>query len=141
MISQAARRLNMPLIISFVVDREGLLLNGKTVEEAITCIDRETQRFVEGFSLNCCSPYAFDQVVASFKDKKLLTRIIGFYPNSWDANPSNYETGEILEEPRKADSLRRISEIGRRYDLKFVGGCCGFGYHDIKLVASLAKQS
>jgi S-methylmethionine-dependent homocysteine/selenocysteine methylase len=140
-ISQAAQILNIPLIISFVVDRQGFLLNGKTVEQAISRIDRETKGFVEGFSLNCCSPYAFDQAVSSFEDKNLIKRIIGFYPNSWDANPSSYETGEVLEEPRKADSIRRIAEIGRRYDLKFVGGCCGFGYHDIKLLASLVAQS
>ncbi len=139
-ISLAAQSLHLPLILSFVVDRQGLLLNGKTVEYAISLIDRETSRFVEGFSLNCCSPYAFDHVIASFEDKNLIQRIIGFYPNSWDANPSSYETGEALEEPRKADSLQRIAEIGRRYDLKFVGGCCGFGCHDIKLLASLVAR-
>lgn len=136
-ISQAAQSLNMPLIISFIVDRAGCLLNGKTIESAISCIDRETLGFVEGFSLNCCSPYAFDRVIASFENKNLIKRLIGFYPNSWDANPSSYETEEELGEPRKTDSIKKIIEKGRQFDLKFVGGCCGFGYHDIKLLSSL----
>lgn len=140
-ISQAAQSLNMPLILSFVVDREGYLLSGETVEHVISRIDRETLGFVEGFSLNCCSPHAFDRVIASFQDKSLIKRLIGFYPNSWDANPSVYETEKELVEPRKIDSLQRIAEKGRQYDLKFVGGCCGFGYHDIKLLASLVAQS
>ena len=137
-ISQAAQSLNIPLIMSFIVDREGLLLDGKTVEMPL--IDHETAGFVEGFSLNCCSPHAFDRVIASFEDKSLTQRLVGFYPNSWDANPSSYETEAALEEPRKIDSLQRIAEKGRQYDLKFVGGCCGFGYHDIKLLASLTAQ-
>ncbi len=89
-ISQAAKSLNMPLIISFIVDREGYLLNGETVESAILRIDNATSKFVEGYSLNCCSPFAFDRVVASFTNKNLISRLIGFYPNSWDANPSTY---------------------------------------------------
>jgi S-methylmethionine-dependent homocysteine/selenocysteine methylase len=140
-ISQAARLCNIPLIMSFVVDREGYLLDGKTVESTLSRIDRETSGFVEGFSLNCCSPHAFDRVIASFEDKNLIRRLIGFYPNSWDANPSAYETGEELVEPRKSDSLKKIIEIGRQCDLTFIGGCCGFGYDDIKYLARVTGQS
>jgi S-methylmethionine-dependent homocysteine/selenocysteine methylase len=139
-ISQAAESLNIPLIISFVVDREGYLLSGETIEAVISRIDSETSGFIEGFSLNCCSPYALERVIASLKDKDLIKRFIGFYPNSWDANPSIYETEKDLDEPRKIDSLQRIVENGRQFDLKFVGGCCGFGYHDIKLLASLIRD-
>ena len=139
-IAQAAQSLNIPLIISLVVDRDGCLLSGETVEEVISRIDRATSGFIEGFSLNCCSPYALERVIASFEDKYLIKRLIGFYPNSWDANPSIYETEKALDEPRKIDSLQRIVEKGRQFDLKFVGGCCGFGYHDIKLLASLIRS-
>ncbi len=138
-ISQAAQALKIPLILSFVVDRKGLLLDGKTVESVISLTDNETSAFIEGFSLNCCSPHAFDPVIAAFEDKKLIKRLIGFYPNSWDEDPSTYETEESLMEPRKIDSLQKIVEKARQYDLKFVGGCCGFGTHDIKLLASLIK--
>jgi S-methylmethionine-dependent homocysteine/selenocysteine methylase len=139
-ISKAAQSLNLPLIISFIVDRKGRLLNGKTVESAISCIDRETRGFVEGFSLNCCSPYAFDHMIESFENKNLIKRFIGFYPNSWDANPSSYETETELLEPKKTDSLKKIFEVGCKYDLKFIGGCCGFGYHDIKCLSSWERM-
>ena len=139
-ISQAAQSLNIPLILSFVVDREGFLLDGATVENVISRIDLETRESVDGFSLNCCSPLAFDRAIASFENKNLIKRLIGFYPNSWDVNPSAYETEKALMEPKKIDSLQRIAEKGRQYNLKFVGGCCGFGSHDIKLLASLISQ-
>ena len=139
-ISQAAHSLNIPLILSFVVDRDGFLLDGETVENVISRIDLETGRFVEGFSLNCCSPLAFDRVIASFVDRNRINRLIGFYPNSWDAPPSTYETEKALMEPKKIDSLKSIAEKGRQYNLKFVGGCCGFGSHDIKLLTTLIDQ-
>jgi S-methylmethionine-dependent homocysteine/selenocysteine methylase len=133
-IAQAAQALNIPLILSFVVDREGRLLDGNTVESAIALIDAG---FVEGFSLNCCSPHAFDHAIAAFEDKTLIKRIVGFYPNSWDANPSTYETEEALIEPRKSDSLQKIAKTAHQYDLQFIGGCCGFGTQDIKALAIL----
>jgi S-methylmethionine-dependent homocysteine/selenocysteine methylase len=139
-ISQAAQELNMPLIISFIVNRDGFLLSGEPVESAISCIDNKTLGFVDGFSLNCCSPCSFDRVIASFENKNLMNRLIGFYPNSWDTNPFFYETEEERVEPRKTDSLKKIVEKGCQYDLKFVGGCCGFGYHDIKRLASLIAE-
>jgi S-methylmethionine-dependent homocysteine/selenocysteine methylase len=139
-ISRAAQSLNIPLIISFVVNTQGALLNGARIESVIERIDQETAGFVEGFALNCCSPLAFDRAVASFKNKNAIRRLIGFYPNSWDANPSDYESEKELMEPRKIDSLNRIVETGRQYGLKFIGGCCGFGCQDIKRLAGLMSQ-
>lgn len=139
-LSRAAQLLKIPLIISFVVDRNGLLLSGEKVDHAIERIDRETAGFVEGFSLNCCSPYALDRVESFCENKELFHRLIGFYPNSFDADPAMYETEADLLEPRKTDSLKLIVERGRRYGLQLIGGCCGFGYHDIKLLASLVAE-
>lgn len=132
-ISRAARSLNIPLILSFVVECEGHLLSGESVEHVIEKIDEEP--FVEGFSLNCCSPYALDKLIHAFKNKDLAKRVIGFYPNSYDANPCVYETNATHEEPRKIESLKIIIDKGREYSLKFIGGCCGFGYYDIKFLA------
>lgn len=137
-ISQAARSLNIPLILSFVVDTQGGLLDGEKLESAIGRIDQETTGFVEGFALNCCSPFAFDRAVASFKNT--TKRIVGFYPNSWDANPCDYESEKELKEPRKIDSLNMIVEKGRQYNLKFIGGCCGFGPHDIRRLVTALKN-
>ncbi|HEX2579620.1 MAG TPA: homocysteine S-methyltransferase family protein [Rhabdochlamydiaceae bacterium] len=137
-ISQAAKALNIPLILSFIVDRAGNLLDGNTIESAISRIENET--CIEGFSFNCCSPHAFDRAVASFEDQTLIERIIGFYPNSYDADPSAYET-ESLVEPQKTNSLQAIAEKGEQYDLQFIGGCCGFGIQDVKLLANLLTRA
>lgn len=132
-ISYAAKARNIPLIISFIVDREGCLLDGGTIASTISQIDCKTSGFVEGYSLNCCSPYAFDRVAH-------LNRIIGFYPNSWDADPSTYEIGNEIKEANKIDSIKIIIEKGNQYNLKFVGGCCGFEHQDIRYLARLTKK-
>lgn len=134
-ISMAAKSLDLPVYISFVVTPEGVLLDGSSVEKAIAQIDAKTEGFVRGFSLNCCSPFAFERAVSRFYDRKLMNRIVGFYPNSWDVHPAQYETSGRRNEPDKAQSLKRVVEIGRRYGLQFVGGCCGFDYNDVQALA------
>lgn len=138
-LSQAAHELQIPLILSFIVGGDGCLLSGEKVEAVINLIDDQTAGSVEGFALNCCSLYAFERVVATFKNTDTRKRLIGFYPNSYDADPTTYESEEALFEPNKRDSLQMIADVGRVYNLDFVGGCCGFGYTDIKLLVSLAK--
>lgn len=50
-ICKAANSLNLPLLLSFIVDREGYLLDGREVHKTILQIDHETSHFAEGFSL------------------------------------------------------------------------------------------
>ncbi|MBX9831288.1 homocysteine S-methyltransferase family protein [Candidatus Babeliales bacterium] len=133
-LTQAAQALEIPLIVSFVVGSDGCLLSGENVETVITLIDDQTGGFVEGFALNCCSLYAFERVAATFKNKDGVKRIIGFYPNSYDADPTTYESEVALFEPHKRDSLKVIADIANANKLNFVGGCCGFGYPDVKLL-------
>ena len=139
-IAKVACEFKMPLQISFIVNAKGHLLSGESVETVINSIDKSTGGWVEGYSLNCCSPYAFDRVVETFKNKETIKRLIGFYPNSYDADPCTYESEEILFEPRKRDSLKLVVEKASEYSLSFVGGCCGFGYHDIKLLVDLVNK-
>lgn len=128
----AAKSLNLPVTISFVVDLDGYLLDGTPVERAIASIDAETDGFVQGYAMNCCSPFAFEKAVDRFQDPQHLKRIVGFYPNSWNEHPAQYEADGVRNEPDKAFTLKRIANIGRQYGLQFVGGCCGFDEHDIQ---------
>ncbi len=139
-LSLAARSLQIPLIISFVVNQKGQLLSGETVEQVIQQIDSKTFGFIEGFSLNCCSPYAFEPAIASFKNIEHAQRLIGFYPNSYDANPCVYEIGEKLKELKKTESLKRIAEAGKQHNLRFIGGCCGFSPSDIQYLVQIRSQ-
>ena len=136
-LSLAAHSLSIPLIVSFVVTRKGYLLSGELIEPTIEKIDSLTHHFVQGFSLNCCSPYAFDAVVKTFRNPKQIKRIIGFYPNSYDSDPCFYESGATLFEPKKEETIKLILEKGHSNHLGFVGGCCGFNYHDVKLLCQL----
>lgn len=138
---QAAQSLGLPLIISFVVDKSGHLLSGENVESVIREIDTQTGKAVLGFSLNCCAPTAFERVVATFQDKSMIERLIGFYPSSFDENHLIYDSGDYLFEPPKHDSLKAIIDVGRTYHLAFIGTCCGFYHDDIQLLIKMMQQN
>jgi S-methylmethionine-dependent homocysteine/selenocysteine methylase len=139
-LSRAAHALKIPLIISFVVGTDGSLLSKESVETAINAIDQDTPGVVQGFALNCCSPYVFERVVETFKERSTVKRLVGFYPNSYDADPSLYESEATLFEPPKKESLKLIVDTGRAYNLGFIGGCCGYGYYDTKMLSELASK-
>lgn len=140
-LSQAAQSLGLPLIVSFVVDKNGHLLSGENVETVIRQIDTQTAKAVLGFSLNCCAPTAFERVVATFQDKSMIKRLIGFYPSSFDENHLIYDSGEYLFEPPKHDSLKAIIAAGHTYHLTFIGTCCGFYHDDIQLLIKMTQQN
>lgn len=140
-LSQAAQSLGLPLIISFVVDQNGHLLSGESVEMVIRQIDTQTAKAVLGFSLNCCAPTAFERVVATFQDKSMIKRLIGFYPSSFDENHLIYDSGEYLFEPPKYDSLKAIIDVGRTYHLTFIGTCCGFYHDDLQLLIKMTQKN
>ncbi|MBY0353232.1 homocysteine S-methyltransferase family protein [Candidatus Babeliales bacterium] len=139
-LAQAAQELEIPLLVSFVVRPDGYLLGGEKLETVITNLDDQVAGFVEGFALNCCSLHAFERAMATFTNKERVKRIVGFYPNSYDADPTTYESEVALFEPHKRDSLKVIADIASAYNLNFVGGCCGFGYPDVKLLVEFVAS-
>lgn len=138
-LSRAAKALGIVPLISFIVLQDGRLLSGELVEHTIQAIDTNGTN-VEGFSLNCCSPYALEKVYETFNNKSLFKRIIGFYPNSYDADPRCYESGACLYEPSKKEILSQIIQNGKQHSLQLIGGCCGFGYHDLKQLVELLNK-
>ncbi len=139
-LSLAAKELNIPLIISFVVKQNGSLLSGKNIQTVIENIDLQTNSFATGYALNCCSPYAFEKTINTFTNQATIKRILGFYPNSYDADPSMFESGKTLPEPNKQETLQMIVAIGKKYNLQFIGGCCGFSSDDTKLLAEMVAK-
>lgn len=134
-ISKAAHNLQLPVVISFVVNKSGYLLSGENIEEVIKMIDSFASDYVKGFALNCSSPYAFERVIATFKDKSTIKRLVGFYPGPFEEDHSLYDSAEILYEIPKKESLNIIITIGKKYNLDFIGGCCGFSHDDIMFLA------
>jgi S-methylmethionine-dependent homocysteine/selenocysteine methylase len=114
----------VPYIISFVISRRGVILDGTTLEAAIQAIDAAVSCPPLGYMVNCAYPSFLN---ADSQPEAVLQRLVGY-----QANASSRDHWELDgSEGRQADDLegwgRQMVALNREYGLKILGGCCGTG--------------
>ena len=121
-IAQAMAATGLPYIISFCIGKNGRILDGTPLEEAIAKIDSETHHPPAGYGVNCCYP--------SFLQASELSGIAAERMLSIQANSSSLTHNELDEsESLKSDPIenwsRSMQELHRNPGIKMLGGCCG----------------
>lgn len=128
-IAKAMERSGIPYIISFVIDRRGLVLDGAPLLEAVNIIDAATNRAPLGYMVNCSYPTflrAADQPV------ELFNRLIGYHANASSLDHEALEGSEQLQKESVSDWGEEMLSLNRRYGIKILGGCCGTGVEHLR---------
>ena len=123
-IALAAKEKEVPLVLSFTVETDGLLPSGDTLTQAIQTIDQRTDSYPAYYMINCAHPSHFLTTLESGKDA--LKRILGIRANA--SCKSHAELDEALEldagDPKKlADWYAKMYSLMPH--LQVFGGCCG----------------
>lgn len=124
------KNIQLPIMISATVNRQGKIFSGQSIESLITALDRPS---IISFGLNC-SFGAKDLIpmikrIASFTDK-----YISLYPNAGLPN----EEGEYEETPEITAGY--LKELVDEKKVNILGGCCGTHFSHIKAIADLVKD-
>ena len=123
-VADAMARTGLPYVISFVIRRSGVVLDGTPLAEAIRRIDAEAARPPLGFSINCVHARVLDAALKRV-DADALGRLITFQANTADREVEDLDgSAELLTEPAEAFA-ERVAALRRRYGLRALGGCCG----------------
>jgi S-methylmethionine-dependent homocysteine/selenocysteine methylase len=133
-ISRAARRVGMPVVISFTVETDGRLPTGDTLQAAIERVDAATAAYPAYYMINCAHPTHFDQVLTA--GAPWVRRIRGLR-----ANASRQSHAELNESPEL--DIGNPVELGREYaalkrrlpQLNVMGGCCGTDHRHVEQIA------
>ncbi len=134
-LARAARRANMPVVVSFTVETDGRLPTGQSLGDAIRQVDDATSAYPVYFMVNCAHPSHFDPVVSG--GEAWLERIRGLR-----ANASRMSHAELNEAPEL--DAGSPSDLGREYAalknrqlkrLNVMGGCCGTDHRHIEHIA------
>jgi len=135
-IARAARRSNVPVVISFTVETDGKLPTGQALGDAIKQVDDATTGYPAYFMINCAHPSHFDKVIRG--DEAWAVRIRGLR-----ANASKMSHAELNEAPTL--DAGDPSELGQEYaalrkrQLKYLnvmGGCCGTDDRHVEQIAT-----
>ncbi len=121
-IALAMAKTNIPFIISFVINREGKILDGSSLEDAFSEIDAECSRLPLGYMINCAYP---SFLKAEEQPASVLSRLIGYQANASSLDQCDLDGAENLEADDVSEWGDLMIELNKRFGVKILGGCCG----------------
>ncbi len=133
-IVRAARRAEMPVVISFTVETDGRLPDGTPLREAIERVDGETDGAAAYFMVNCAHPTHFAHVLE--EDGPWLDRIGGVRANASRKSHAELDASETLDEGDPAELAEGYRAFRNRVPrMNVVGGCCGTDHRHVAAIA------
>jgi S-methylmethionine-dependent homocysteine/selenocysteine methylase len=121
-IARAMERTGLPYIISFVIGRDGRILDGTALWDAVQRIDALTRRQPLCYMVNCSYPTFLR---AKEQPEALFTRLLGFQGNSSALSHSELDGSDRLQVEDAAEWAEEMLRLHREYGVKILGGCCG----------------
>jgi S-methylmethionine-dependent homocysteine/selenocysteine methylase len=134
-IARAARRAQMPVVISFTVETDGALPDGSSLGDAIGAVEGKTESYPAYYGINCAHPSHFLNVLNVGED--WTTRIKMIRANASRCSHAELDEAETLDDGDPEELGRDYAEIRERLpQINVLGGCCGT---DVRHVRSIAR--
>lgn len=136
-IARAMAATGVPYILSFVINREGCLLDGTPLAEAVGILDQAAQVQAVGFMVNCAHPSFLNAVK---QPRRLFDRLIGFQANASSLDHADLDGHSEIQVDDVRQWGREMLELNRRFGVKILGGCCGTGVEHLEYLAASWRQ-
>ena len=130
-IAKAMEVTDIPYIISFVISRDGCVLDGSSLRDAFDLLDSNTNRPPLGYMINCAHPTFLcpeDQPASVF------SRLIGYQANASSLDHCDLENADNPQVDDVIDWGEQMLTLHNLYGLKILGGCCGTGSEHLKYI-------
>jgi len=121
-IAEACSMFECPYIISFVISREGKILDGTSLMDAINMIDDNVKIPPVGYFVNCAHPTF---LCASQQPKALFQRLIGYLGNASALDHCDLECAGDLHVDNISEWGEAMLRLNQKFGVKILGGCCG----------------
>ena len=135
-LARAAKRLGLPVVISFTVETNGCLPTGMALAEAIGEVDRQTDGYPAYFMVNCAHPDHFSAVLDG---GAWMARLQGVVANASRCSHAELDELEALDDGNPQELGRQLADLRRRFpQVRVLGGCCGTDLRHMTEIASAA---
>jgi homocysteine S-methyltransferase len=135
-ISREAKRLKLPVVISFTVETDGRLPNGDHLKDAIRKVDLATGGYPLYYMINCAHPSHFFEVLEGDRDS--VSRIKGIRANASCKSQAELNDSTELDSGDPEDLAQWHGKLIRLLpELRVFGGCCGT---DASHVSSICRH-
>lgn len=133
-IVEAARSVNMPVVISFTVETDGKLPTGQTLKDAIEHVDEVTNNTPAYYMINCAHPTHFAGAVSG--KEPWLERVRAVRANASCKSHAELDECTELDEGNPVEFGGQFRELkSRMKNLNIMGGCCGTDFRHVEEIA------
>lgn len=132
-VTRAAKAADIPIIMSFSLNRKAKLKTGPTLGDAIMAVDAQTDKAPLFYMINCNHPIDFAPALENPGD--WIERLQGIRPNA-----SSLDHGMLcqlghLEEGDPVELGQQMGDLARRFpQLNVFGGCCGTDWEHLEQI-------
>ncbi len=125
--AKAMEETSLPYIISFMIQRNGKLLDQTTIHQAIEQIDAQTTQKPLCYMTNCVHPLvAFQALSQPYNQTPLVwKRFQGIQANTSPLPPEELDQVKTLQTADPYTLAQHIMALQHLIPLKIYGGCCG----------------
>lgn len=122
--ARAAKKVGIPIVISFTVENDGKLPTGQTLKQAIELVDEATQNTPVYYMVNCAHPSSVTHALVP--GETWLERIHAFQGNASKKThaeldkSTEIDAGDPVEFAKDTQAL-----LYKLKSLNILGGCCG----------------
>jgi S-methylmethionine-dependent homocysteine/selenocysteine methylase len=132
-IARAMAKTKKPYVLSFVISRDGLILDGSSLFETINNIDASVSLAPLFYTVNCAYP---SFLCAHNQDIKVFARLKGYMANASSLDHCDLENAEELQKDDITDWGDEMLTLNKKYGVQILGGCCGTGPEHLKYLVS-----
>ena len=130
-LARAMEGTGVPYIISFVIERRGLILDGTSLERAIGEIDATCRRQPLGYMINCAYPSFLN---AASQPESVMRRLVGYQANASSRDHAELDGAGDLQADDLDDWGAQMIGLNREHGVKIMGGCCGTGLEHLRYI-------
>ena len=135
-ITTAARKIGLPIVVSFTVGTDGNLPSGETLQEAIETIDYVTDNYPMYYMVNCAHPSHFTHL---FKENsKWKERVMGIRANASNKSHAELDKSTTLDSGDSNDLAIWYRKLKLLLpNLRIYGGCCGTDESHVEAICKI----
>jgi S-methylmethionine-dependent homocysteine/selenocysteine methylase len=123
-IADAARAVELPVVLSFTVETDGALPSGETLGGAIEHVDAATGAYPSYYMINCAHPTHFIDVLDDAQS--WARRVRGIRANASRMSHEELDNAEELDRGDPAELAAMYRDLRDIHpQLTVLGGCCG----------------
>lgn len=112
----------IPYMISFVINREGQVLDGTPLGRAVDDLDQTLSVPPAGYMVNCAHP---SFLKAEHQPRALFRRLAGFQANASALDHDQLDNAPLQKSDDIGEWADQMIRLNREFGVRILGGCCG----------------